>query len=209
MPHYKSILLALGALGLAGCASDTASIRPAAAVAPAAVPAVPRIVLAPSDEAYQEALKGLSPQERALFKKGMGFTVDTLVVKPTPIEGMPWSRKRPDTPLQVSIPEFVRFIDRQPALRGPVRVNLSTARVLAGLTFNQEASQPVYRIQMEVVVSGGSYVSVTGFGAGPTCLRHGDGSAPTLPEIAKSAQVAFMKAFLKTLLKINDQVLQS
>ena len=202
VPHCKSILAALGALCLAGCASAPAPTGSASAAVPS------RIVLAPSDDAYQEALKGLSKPEREIFKKGMGFTVDTLVAKPTPVESMPWSRKQPETPAQVNIAEFVRFIDRQPSLKGPVRVNLSTAKVLAGLTYNQEASDPVFRIQMEIVVPNASFVSVTGFGAGPACRRHDDGSPPTPPEIARSAQVAFMKAFLKTLLQINEQVLQ-
>jgi hypothetical protein len=199
VPPLKAILVALGSLGLAGCATHTASTGPAPA----------RIVLAPSDEAFQEAIKSLSPAERAVIKKGMGFTVDTLVVKPTPVETMPWSRRRPETPSDVNIADFVRFLDRQPALKGPVRVNLSTARVLSGLTFDQEASDPVFRIQMEIVIPSATFVSVTGFGAGPVCKRHDDGSQPTQAEISKSAQVAFMKAILKTLLKINDQVLQS
>ena len=199
MPPFKAILLAIGLLGLVGCASHTASTGIAAS----------RIVLAPSDDAYQDAIKSLSPSERAIFKKGMGFMVDTLVVKPTSVESMPWSRKRPEMPERVNIADFVRFLDRQAALKGPVRVNLSTAKVLAGLTYNQEASDPVFRIQIEVVIPAASFVSVTGFGAGPLCKRHDDGSPPTPAELSRSAQVAFMKAILKTLLQINQQVLQT
>jgi hypothetical protein len=196
-----SSMIVLGALALAGCATDVSRSVPAA-------PAASRIVLQPSDDAYQAAVRSLSPSERETFRKGLGFTVDTLVASPTTIESMPWSRRRPDTPAQVSISDFVRYIDQQPALKGPVRVNLAAAKVFAGVTYDESTFDPVFRIQVEVEPSSTAVVSVTGFGAGPTLSRQRDEFPLASPQLTQSAQIAFMKAFLKTLLKINDQVQQ-
>lgn len=196
-----STLLVLGALGMAGCASD---------VARSGGPAIGRrIVLKPSDDTYQAALQSLSPAEREAFKKGLGFTIDTLVSAPTSIERMAWSRGRADTPALVDISEYVRYLDQQPALKGPARVNVATAKVFAGVVFDEKTFDPVFRIQAEVEPASAAVVSVTGFGAGPTCRRDGDDALPASPQLTQSAQIAFMKAFLKTLLKINDQLQQS
>jgi hypothetical protein len=193
--------LALAAsLVLGGCASQ----------APATNPQAPdRIDLEPSDASYKSAVESLTPAEQKALKKGLGFTVDTLLVAPTPVEVMTWSRRRPDTPLAVNISAFVRFLDQQPALGGGTRVNLATARVLAGLTYDQAVFDPVFRIQVEVEPSTGSVMTATAVGAGPKCSRPADESPPDSPKLVESEQIAFMKAFLKTLLKINQQLQQT
>ena len=201
VPRIPATLLVLAAHGLAGCASDTAGSR-------AGIPSASRIVLKPSDDAYRAALLSLTAPERETFKKGLGFTIDTLVASSTSIEKMAWSRGRPDTPSEVNISEFVRFLDQQPAIKGSARVNLATAKVFAGVVYSGETFDPVFRIQVEVEPSTTAVVSVTGFGAGPMVLRSGDESLPDSPQLTQSAQIAFMKAFLKTLLKINDQIQQ-
>jgi hypothetical protein len=195
-----STLLVIGALGLAGCASDVA--------VNGGTPAGSRIVLRPSDDSFRAALQSLSPTEREAFKKGLGFTIDTLVSAPTNIEKMAWSRGRADTPALVDICEYVRYLDQQPALKGPARVNVATAKVFAGVVYDEKTFDPVFRIQAEVEPASAAVVSVTGFGAGPMCSRDGDDALPASPQLTHSAQVAFMKAFLKTLLKINDQLQQ-
>jgi hypothetical protein len=198
----KALFIAAAALCLAGCASETS--KTASVAAPPA-----RIVLEPSDSAYASAMKSLTPAEQKTLKKGLGFTVDTLIAAPTPVETMTWSRKRADTPSLVNISEFVRYLDLQPALGGGTRVNLATARVLAGLTYDQKTFDPVFRIQVEVEPSSGSVMTATALGAGPPCIRPDDEFPATSEKLVQSEQVAFMKAFLKTLLKINDQLQQS
>jgi hypothetical protein len=195
----KAILLVVGAMGLAGCASEDSEL---------VSPHPSRIVLEPSDEAYRSAVQSLTPAEQKILKKGMGFTVDTLLAAPTPVETMTWSRRRPDTPLLVNISDFVRYMDLQPALAGGTRVNVVTARVLAGLTYDQASFDPVFRIQAEIEPSNASVTTVTALGAGPVCKRPGDEFPINSANLAQSEQVAFMKAFLKTLLKINDQLQQ-
>jgi hypothetical protein len=195
-----ALLIAASALCLAGCASK--SPQPAAA-APA------RIVLEPSDDAYRGALEALSAPEQKTLKKGLGFTVDTLLKAPTPVETMVWSRRRPDTPLAVNISDFVRYVDQQQGLRGGTRVNLATARVLAGLTYDDATFDPVFRIQVEVEPASGSVMTATALGAGPACARPADEFPMGSPKLTRSEEVAFMKAFLRTLLTINDQLQQS
>jgi len=195
-----SVLAVAAALLLAGCASD----------APGAKPQAPaRIILEPSDAVYKSAVASLSPAEQKAFKKGLGFTVDTLLSAPVPIAVMAWSRHRPDTPTAVNISDFVRFLDQQPELGGGARVNLASARVLTGLTFDQTAFDPVFRIQVEVEPSTGNVMTATAVGAGPKCSRPADELPPGSPKLAESEQIAFMKAFLKTLLKINQQLQQT
>jgi hypothetical protein len=197
----KAVILVLGALSLAGCASEAAKSR-----APA--PAPVRIVLEPSDDAYKSAMQSLTPSEQKILKKGLGFTVDTLLAAPTPVETMTWSRKRPDTPLLVNISDFVRYLDLQPALGGGTRVNVVTARVLAGLTYDQATFDPVFRIQAEVEPSNSGVTTVTALGVGPACKRPADEFPLDSPKLTQSEEIAFMKAFLRTLLKINDQLQQ-
>jgi hypothetical protein len=197
----KAVPLVLCALGLAACASQVSK-------SPSPPAARNRIVLEPSDDAYKGAMKSLTPAEQKILKKGLGFTIDTLIAAPTPIENMPWSRKRPDTPSVVNISDFVRFLDLQPALGGGTRVNLATAKVLAGLTYEQGTFDPVFRILMEVEPANASVVNVSALGAGPQCSRPADEFPPASAKFAQSEQIAFMKAFLRTLLKINDQLQQ-
>jgi hypothetical protein len=197
----KAAIVILVALGLAGCASVDS--KSAASSAPPT-----RIVLVPSDDAYRSAMQSLSAVEQKTLKKGLGFTVDTLLAAPTPIESMQWSRKRPDTPTVVDISEFVRFLDLQPAISGGARVNLATARVFAGINYETATLWPVFRIEVEVEPSNASVVSVSGFGSGPKISRS-DGELPLAsPQLTRSEDIAVMKAFLKTLLKINEQVQQ-
>jgi hypothetical protein len=195
---FKSLLIAACALCLAGCAAT--NTKPAA-------PAPDRIALEPSDDAYEGAVEGLSPPEQKLLKKGLGFTVDTLLRAPTPIETMTWSRKRTDTPLRVNISDFVRFVNLKQGLKGGTRVNLAMARVLAGLTFEDTTFNPVFRIQVEAEPATGAVMTATAIGSGPACNRPGDES-PHSPGLTRSEQVAFMKAFLKTLLRVNEQLQQ-
>jgi hypothetical protein len=121
---------------------------------------------------------------------------------------MTWSRKRPDTPLVVNISDFVRYLDLQPALGGGTRVNVVTARVLAGLTYEQATFDPVFRIQAEIEPANSSVTTVTALGVGPTCSRPGDEFPLASAKLTESEEIAFMKAFLRTLLKINDQLQQ-
>lgn len=195
----NAFILAVAVLGLAGCASE---------VSKQAAPAPARIVLEPSDASYLGALQRLTPAEQKILKKGLGFTIDTLISKPTPIVTMAWSHKRADTPTEVNISDFVRFLDLQPALGGGARVNLATARVLAGLTFEESSFRPVFRIQAEIEPSNASVITVSALGAGPACTRPADEFPPGSPNLTQSEQIAFMKAFLRALLKINDQVQQ-
>jgi hypothetical protein len=208
VPKTNILLIALCALGLAGCTS-TAPKPAASAQVPAPAPAPARIVLKPSDDAYKGAVASLSPAEQKTLKKGLGFTVDTLLTSPTPIESMPWSRRRPDTPLSVSIADFVRYVDLQPALGGGTRVNLATARVLAGLTHDDTSFDPVFRIVVEVEPSASAVMTATAVGAGPVCCGPVDKTPPGSEALARSEEIAFMKAFLKTLLKINAQLQQT
>jgi hypothetical protein len=195
---FKSLLIAACALGLAGCAAtDT---KPAAA-------APVRISLEPSDDAYKGAVEGLSAPEQKLLKKGLGFTVDTLLRAPIPIETMTWSRKRTDTPLRVNISDYVRFVNLKQGLKGGTRVNLATARVLAGLTFDSATFNPVFRVQVEVEPSSGAVMTATAVGSGPACRRPAD-EVPGSAALTRSEQVAIMKAFLKTLLRVNEQLQQ-
>jgi len=196
----KTLLIALGALCLAGCAST--STKPAA-------PAPVRIVLEPSDDAYKNAVQALSPAEQKVLKKGLGFMVDTLLTAPTPVETMAWSRKRTDTPLSVRIADFVRFVDLQPSLGGGTRVNLATAKVLAGLTYDEATFDPVFRIVVEVEPSTSGVMTATALGAGPACKRPGDEFPLGSSALARSEEIAFMKAFLRTLIKINEQLQQT
>jgi hypothetical protein len=200
VPKLNALLIALGALGLAGCASTMPE---------RAAPVLSRIVLVPSDDAYSAAVRGLSPTEQRALKKGLGFMVDTLLTAPTPIETMAWSRKRPDTPLSVRIADFVRFVDRQAPLGGDTRVNLATARVLAGLTYDERTFDPVFRIVVEVEPSTSGVITATGLGSGPACSRPGDENPPGSAALTRSEEIAFMKAFLKTLLKINEELQQT
>lgn len=202
MSQIKSALLLLAALGLAGCASEVSKLAP-----PAAAPR--RIVLEPSDDAYKGALQSLTAAEQKTLKKGLGFTIDTLLAAPTPVEPMAWSRKRTDTPTVVSISDFVRYLDLKPALGGGVRVNVLTARVLAGLTYEQATFDPVFRIQAEIAPSNSSVTTVTALGTGPVCNRADDEFPPASPKLTQSEEIAFMKALLRTLLKINDQLQQT
>ncbi len=195
-----SAALALAAGGLAGCATQTSS-------APA--PHSSRIVLKPTDEAFRGAMLGLSAAEQATIRKGLGFTVDTLLHAPVAVDRMQWSRVRPDTPLEVNISDFVRYFDLQPAARGPGRVNIAAARVFAGVNYSQSTFGPVFSIQMEVESSNATVVNISGFGGGPLLDRPGDETPLASPRIEQSAEIAFMKAFLKALLKVNEQVLQS
>ncbi len=199
MSKFKAFILALGALGLAGCASEASR---------SAAPAPTRIVLEPSDAAYKGAVQSLSPAEQKLLKKGLGFTVDTLLAAPTPVETMTWSRRRADTPLAVNISDFVRYMDLQPALSGGTRVNVVTARVLAGLTYDQATFDPVFRIQAEIEPPNANVTTVTALGTGPVCRRPADEFPADSARLTESEEIAFMKAFLKTLLKINDQLQQ-
>jgi len=196
-----AIILAVGAFGLAGCATNAARTNPAEAP-----PA--RIVLKPSDDAFAGAVKSLTAEEQATLKKGLGFTVDTLIVTPTTVDSMPWSRKRPDTPVRVSIADFVRFLDLQPPLAGSARVNIATARVSAGLNYGGATFDPVFRIQMEVESTNAGVINISGFGVGPYVSRETDELSNASPKLTQSAQIAFMKAFLKALLKINEAVQQ-
>jgi hypothetical protein len=197
VPKYKAVIL-LCALGLAGCASE------------APVPATQaRIVLEPTDDVYRSAVQTLSPAEQKALKAGLGFTIDTLVAAPAPVEIMAWSRKRPDTPLKVNISEYVRFLDLQPALKGGTRVNLATVRVLAGLTYDQATFDPVFRIQVEIEPATGSVTTLSALGTGPACARPVDEFPPDSAKLTQSEEIAFMKAFLKTLLKINDVLQQA
>jgi hypothetical protein len=197
----KAVILVLSALGLAGCATEVSNSKPPAA-------AQSRIVLEPSDDAYRSAMQSLTPAQQKILKKGLGFTVDTLLSAPTQVETMTWSRKRPDTPLVVNISDFVRYLDLQPALGGGTRVNVVTARVLAGLTYEQATFDPVFRIQAEIEPANSSVTTVTALGVGPTCSRPGDEFPLASAKLTESEEIAFMKAFLRTLLKINDQLQQ-
>jgi hypothetical protein len=196
-----AIILAVGALGLAGCATHVA--RSNAVEAPP-----PRIVLKPSDDAFAGAVKSLTASEQATLKKGLGFSVDTLIITPTTVDTMPWSRKRPDTPVRVNIADFVRFLDLQPPLAGSARVNIATARVYAGLNYGDATFDPVFRIQMEVESTNAGVINISGFGVGPYVSRDTDEFSNASPKLTQSAQIAFMKAFLKALLKINEVVEQ-
>jgi hypothetical protein len=200
VPKLKGLLIALGCVGLTGCATKT----PESAAA-----AQGRIVLEPSDDAYKAAVLALSPVEQKVLKKGLGFVVDTLLTSQTPIATMTWSRKRPDTPLSVRIADFVRYVDLQPALGGGTRVNIATAKVLAGLTYDETTFDPVFRIVVEVAPSTSGVTTATALGAGPPCKRPGDESPPGSAALTRSEEIAFMKAFLKTLLKINVQLQQT
>jgi hypothetical protein len=203
----KSVLVLLGALGLAGCAS--VAPKSAASGATRAAGAAPsRIVLEPSSDAYRSAVQSLTPAEQKILKKGMAFTVDNLIVAPTPIVSMAWSHRRADTPSTVNISDFVRFLDVQPALAGGARVNLVTARVLAGVTYDQATFDPVFRIQAEIEPANASVTTVSALGAGPICSRPADEFPPASAKLTRSEEIAFMKAFLKTLLKINAQLSQ-
>jgi hypothetical protein len=193
----KAVII-LCSLALAGCATDAPP-----------PPAQARIVLEPTDDAYRSAVQALSPAEQKILKKGLGFTIDTLVVAPAPVEIMPWSRKRPDTPLKVNIADYVRFLDVQPALSGGTRVNLATVRVLAGLTYDQATFDPVFRIQVEIEPATGSVTTLSALGAGPACARPADEYPPDSAKLTRSEEIAFMKAFLKTLLRINDVLQQA
>jgi hypothetical protein len=201
MSKMTVMILVVGALGLAGCATTAARSG-----SPAAAPT--RIVLRPSDEAYRGAMSGLTQAEQAVIKKGLGFSVDTLIVTPTVVGAMPWSHKRPDIPVQVSISDFVRYLDLQPALAGSARVNIATARVYAGLSFSDTNFDPVFRIQMEVESTNAGVINVSGFGGGPVCNRPQDEYPLASEQLTQSAQIAFMKAFLKALLKVNEAVQQ-
>ena len=166
-----------------------------------------RIILHPSDDSFRSAVEELSPAEREVVKKGFGFTVDTLLKAPTQVETMAWSHARADSPADVDISAFVRFLDSQAALKGSVRVNLAAAKVYAGITHESDIFTPVFKIQAEVVPSNTGTVSITAVGGGPGCRRsqeHVLGSA----EVTKSEQIAFMKAMLKTLLRVNTQLQQ-
>ncbi|HEY1847598.1 MAG TPA: hypothetical protein VGG37_00265 [Opitutaceae bacterium] len=195
MRRAAAILTAFAAL--AGCAGP----GPDAGAKPA------RIVLRPTEDSYRSAVEELSPAERAVVKKGFGFTVDTLLNAPTPVETMTWSHVRADTPASVDISAFVRFLDAQSALSGAVRVNLATARVLAGITHESDTFTPVFKIQAEVVPSNTGTVSITAVGGGPVCKRSRESMLDST-EITQSEQVAFMKALLKTLLRVNTQLRQ-
>lgn len=199
MPKLKAFLIALGSIVLAGCASQSLE---SVATAPG------RIVLEPSDEVYKSAVQSLSPAEQKVLRKGLGFMVDTLLTSPTTIETMTWSRRRPDTPQSVSIADFVRYVDQQPSLGGGTRVNIATAKVLAGLTYDETTFDPVFRIVVEVAPSSSGVTTATALGAGPACKRPGDEPAGSAA-LTRSEQIAFMKAFLKTLLKINVQLQQT
>ena len=200
MSKPLALIIAASALCLAGCAAT--GTKPAA-------PAPERIALEPSDDAYKAAMAGLTEPEQKLIKKGLGFTVDTLLKAPTPVESMTWSRKRADTPLRVNISDYVRFVNLKQGLAGGNRVNLATARVLAGLTFEDATFNPVFRIQVEVEPSSGSVMYATAVGSGPACQRPGDELAHASPGLTRSEEVAFMRSFLKTLLRINLQLQQS
>lgn len=189
----------LCALLLAGCASEEAKRE---------APVPTRIVLEPSDAAYKGAMQSLTPAEQKTLKKGMAFMIDTLIASPTPIVTMPWSHKRSDTPTAVNISDFVRFIDLQPALVGGARVNMATAKVLAGLTYDDATFDPVFRIQAEIEHSNASVTFISALGAGPACKRPADEFPPASAKLTQSEQIAFMKAFLRTLLKINDELQQ-
>jgi hypothetical protein len=194
----KTLLIAACALCLAGCASTGTK----------SAPSLPdRIALKPSDDAYKVAMESLSAPEQGLLKKGLGFTVDTLLKAPIPIETMTWSRRRADTPLSVNLSDFVRFVNLKQGLKGGTRANLAMARVLAGLTFDSATFNPVFRIQVEVEPSSGAVMTATAVGSGPACRRPGD-EAPGSPGLTRSEQIAFMKAFLKTLLRVNEQLQQ-
>jgi hypothetical protein len=200
VPKLNVLLIALGSIGLAGCASTT---NPTAAAQPA------RIVLVPSDDAYKSAVLALSPEEQKVLKKGLGFMLDTLLTAPTPIDTMTWSRKRPDTPVSVRIPDFVRYVDQQTPLGGGTRVNIATAKVLAGLTYDETTFDPVFRIMFEVAPSTSGVTTATALGAGPPCKRPVDETPPASAALTRSEEIAFMKAFLRTLLKINLQLQQT
>jgi hypothetical protein len=193
----RAAVLIAASAALAGCAGP----GPQAGARPA------RIVLRPTDESYRAAVQSLTPAEREVVKKGFGFTVDTLLNAPTPVETMAWSHVRADTPASVDISAFVRFLDAQAAVKGPVRVNLATAKVLAGITHESEFFTPVFKIQAEVVPSNTGIVSITSVGGGPECSRAQEGALDSA-EISQSEQVAFMKALLKTLLRVNAQLEQ-
>jgi hypothetical protein len=203
VPKLNALIIALAALGLAGCASTSPESASATAPAPG------RIVLVPSDDVFKAAVQDLSPTEQKVLKKGLGFTVDTLLTAPTPVETMAWSKKRPDTPVSVKIADYVRYVDLQPSLGGGTRVNLATARVLAGLTYDEATFNPVFRLVVEVEPSTSGVTTATGLGDGPACKRPGDESPPGSAALTRSEQIAFMKAFLKTLLKIKAQLLQT
>jgi hypothetical protein len=194
----KTLLIAACALCLAGCAAT--ATKPEA-------PVPQRIALEPSDDAYTEAVEGLPAPDQKLLKKGLGFTVDTLLRAPIPIETMTWSRKRTDTPLRVNLSDYVRFVNLKQGLKGGTRVNLATARVLAGLTFEDATFNPVFRVQVEFEPSSGAVMTATAVGSGPACRRPGD-EVPGSPGLTRSEQVAFMRAFLKTLLRVNEQLQQ-
>jgi hypothetical protein len=167
------------------------------------------IELVPSDDSFRSAVASLSPPEQKLLKKGLGFTVDTLLKAPTAVEPMAWSRRRPDSALHVNISDFVRYVNLQQGLAGGTRVNLATARVLAGFTMEDATFNPVFRIQVEVVPASGSVMTATAVGSGPACRRPGDEESPPTPGLTRSEEVAIMKAFLKTLLRIKEQLLQT
>jgi hypothetical protein len=199
VPKTLALIIAASALFLAGCSGVRTQASP---------PAQGRIELLPSDESYKSAVASLSAPEQKLLKKGLGFTVDTLLKAPTEVEPMAWSRKRPDSPLHVNISAFVRYVNLQQGLGGGTRVNLATARVLAGFTFEDATFNPVFRIQVEVEPASGSVMNATAVGSGPACRRPGD-EEPGSPALARSEEAAFMKAFLKTLLRIQEQLLQA
>jgi hypothetical protein len=166
-------------------------------------------VLRPSDRVYASALRSLTPAEQKTLKKGLGFTVDTLLSSPVPVQTMVWSHKRADMPSYVNLSDFVRFLNLQPALAGGTRINLATATVLAGLTYDQATFDPVFRIHVEVEPATGNMMTATALGAGPACARPKDEFPLASEKFTESEQIAFMKAFLKTLLEINDQLQQA
>ncbi len=200
MPKSPALIIAACALCLAGCAAT--GTKPGAA-------APVRIVLEPSDDAYKAAVEGLPAPEQKLLKKGLGFTVDTLLKAPTPVEAMAWSRRRTDAPLRVNISDYVRYVNLKQGLAGGTRVNLATARVLAGLTFEDTTFNPVFRIQVEVEPSSGAVMTATAVGSGPACARPGDEVPKATAGLTRSEEVAFMRAFLRTLVRINVQLQQT
>jgi hypothetical protein len=197
MMKRLAALVAACALGLAGCAgapgSDGLAAKPA------------HVSLSPSDEAYNQALKNLTKSEQRRLKAGLGFTLDTLLSKPVPIDLMAWSHRRQDGPRSVDIGGYVRFLDGQKLVGGNVRVNLATARVSTGVTHESKTFAPAFKIQIEVEPSNSAVMSVTASASGLPCNKAMEDLLDT-KEFSGSEQVAFMTALLRTLLKVNARL---